>query len=57
MENEPMVHVENDPKVNDNSVDENPANKSYTVKALPVVKLLMKTMLYCCAVQHVHGNQ
>ena len=27
-ENKSMVHVENDPKVNDNSVDENPANES-----------------------------
>ena len=27
VENEPMGHVENDPKVNDNSVDENPANE------------------------------
>ena len=27
VENEPMVHVENDPEVNDNSVVENPANE------------------------------
>ena len=28
VENDPMAHVENDPKVNDNSVDENPTNES-----------------------------
>ena len=54
VENEPMMHVENDPKLKMITLLIKTQQINH-VKTL--VKLLMKTMLYCRTVQHVHGNQ